>query len=481
VSPKELAMETQILGKKPRINYDKIHVSIIVFMSCQVLFLLTFSEPLSVIWGGDPLFAIYNDDIVSRTARIIMIYHSIATPFIVATTFWMMQYFDVREKWVPAMKMTLVPGAFLAGASGLIFAYTHLRFFHEVFYFGLFLVFLGGVIFMLASWPTPHKFPKNEDATEGTLFYGINLENYAMTILAFSVLVSIIYGALAAVENFTGTIWFLDRPNQDAYLAEEIVRVIFHDHPEEFIVSHLHIQLALTAAMITMIGYKVSEIKGKIYHVMLFAAPIGILTISYGAWVLNHYLIWVGAGIMILTTVALSVKGLQLISKTHLGEKHASASRWTRLKAIGTDSVGFALYFIYLYAQIVVTIAGISVGLSTRHKWRLHEWTNVEYDFNVGHWHLLSVLLATLVLLIAIKHFSEEGKLRTIAGWVIFVGGFTSFTAANFYMLRGITVEKELSMYVTFVGVWILCIGFALGIYIILKSYREKRQLLKEI
>ena len=90
VSPKEhveLAMETQVLGKKPRLNYDKIHVSILMFMSFQVLFLLTFSEPLSIIWGGDPLFAIYNDDIVSRTARIIMIYHSIATPFIVKAFF----------------------------------------------------------------------------------------------------------------------------------------------------------------------------------------------------------------------------------------------------------------------------------------------------------------------------------------------------------------------------------------------------------
>ena len=343
------------------------------------------------------------------------------------------------------------------------------------------LVILGGVIFMLATWPIPDKFPKKEDATEGSLFYGLNLENYSMTLLAFCVLVSIVYGALAAVENFTGTIWFLGRPNQDAYLAEEIVRVIMHDHPEEFIVSHLHIQLALTAAMVTMIGYKVSEIKGKIYHVMLFAAPIGILTISYGAWVLNHYLIWVGAGIMILTTIALSVNGLKLISKRHLGEKHASASRGTRLKALLSDPVSFALYFIYLYAQIVVTICGISVGLRTRYVFREHEYNDIEYDFNVGHWHLLSVLLATLILLIAIKHFTEKGRMRKIAGWVLFVGGMTSFTAANFYMLRGPSWGKLVPMYITFVGVWILCIGFAMGIYIVLKSYREKRQLLKEI
>ena len=476
----EAAMETQILGEIKRRNYDKIHIGLIVFMSLQVLFLLTFSEPLSILWGGEPLFDIYSDDIIARSARIIMIYHSIATPFIVAVTFWCLQYYEVRDKFIPAMKITLVPGSIIAGIGGLIFAYTRIRFYHEVFYFGLFLVFFGGVLFALATFPIPYKFPKTKDATEGSLFFGINLENYSMSLLAVCVLVSIVFGALAAIENFTNTIWLLPRPHQDAYFAEEIVRILIHDIPEEFIVSHLHIQLALTAAMVTMIGYKVSKIKGKIYHIMLFFCPVGIITISYGAWVLNHYLIWVGAGILILTTVALSINGLKEISKNHLGEKYASASRGTKLKAMTTDSVGFALYFIYLYAQIVVTICGISVGLRTRHIYRLHEYTNVEYDFNVGHWHLLSVLLATLILLLAIKHFKKEGLMQTIAGWVLFVGGLTTFTAANFYMLRGVETDKMLSMYITFVGVWILCIGFAMGIFVIIKAHRENLKLLKE-
>lgn len=476
----EAAMETQVLEEKKGHNYDKIHIGIIVFMSFQVLFLLTFSEPLSILWGGEPLFDIYSDDIMARSARIIMIYHSLATPFIVAVTFWCLQYFNVRDKLIPAMKITLVPGAIIVGISGLIFAYTRIRFYHEVFYFGLFLVFLGGVIFAIAAFPIPYKFPKTKDATKGSLFFGINLENYSLWLLAVCVLVSIVFGALAAIENFTNTIWLLDRPHQDAYFAEEIVRILIHDIPEEFIVSHLHIQLALSAAMITMIGYKISKIKGRIYHIMLFFCPVGIITISYGAWVLNHYLIWVGAAILILTTVALSINGLKEISKDYLGEKYTSASRGTRLKAIFTDSVGFALYFIYLYAQIVVTICGISVGLRTRYIYRQHEYTNVEYDFNVGHWHLLSVLLATLILLIAIKHFKKEGLMRKITGWVLFVGGLTTFTAANFYMLRGIEADKMLAMYITFVGVWILCIGFAMGIIVIVKAHRENLKLLKE-
>ncbi len=488
VSPNESIespMETQVLKEEKRYNFDKIHISLIILLSCQVLFLLTFSEPLSFIWGGDPLFNIYDDAIMGRSARLVLIYHSIATPFVAETTFWCLEYFEVREKYIPSMKVTIVSGSFVSGICGLIFAYTRIRVFHELFIFGLFLVFFGGVLFIVASWPVPNKFPDPEKATEGALFYGLDLENYSMVLLAFCVLVSVAYGALAGMEVFTNSIWGLERLNQDAFLAEEVVKIIHHDYPEEFIVSHLHIQLSLTAAMITMIGYKISKIKGKVYQIMLFLCPIGILCISYGAWVLNHYLIWVGAGILILCTIALSVNGLIEISKDYLGEKYESASFGTKLKGMLGDPVLFNLYWIYLYAQIVVTICGIIVGLQTREIYRLHEWFDVEYDFNVGHWHVLAVLLAELLILIIINHFHrEKSKLKTISAWLLGIGGTWAFTAANAYMMRSPfdVVEDGLhpTMIWTFVGVWIMILGFVLGIFIVFRSYIKKRKLMKE-
>nr|QEE15301.1 hypothetical protein DSAG12_01126 [Candidatus Prometheoarchaeum syntrophicum] len=477
----ELTMETHEKEEKSKFNYNKIHISLIILLVCEVLFLLTFSEPMSFIWGGEPLFDIYNDDLMGRSARIVMIYHSIATPFVAATTFWCFEFFEIREKYVPSLKVTLVTGSFISGICGLLFAYTRIRFLHEFFYFGLFLVFLGGVIFIIAAWPVPNKFPDPKEATDGALFYGLDLENYSMVLLAFCVLVSIVYGALAAMEVFTNSIWVLNRPNQDAFFAEEVVKVLIHDHPEEFIVSHLHIQLSLTGAMITMMGYKISKIKGTIYHIMLFLCPIGIITISYGAWVLNHYLIWVGAGILILCTIALSINGLMEISKEHLGENYTATSLGNKIKGMFADPARFALYWIYLYAQIVVTICGISVGLRTRHIFRTHEYVDVEYDFNVGHWHVLAVLLAVLVILIAIKHFQPETtRSSSIAAWLLSIGGTWAFTFANAYMMRKPTTDKMPTMILTFVGVWIMILGFIFAIYVILHAHRHDLKLLKE-
>jgi len=483
VNPIEQAMVTQDFKERPKHRYSKIHVFIIVFMAIQVLFLLTFSEPLSILWGGHPLFAIYNDNVIDRSARLIMIYHSLANPFVVANTFWIMEYYDTRDKFIPWLKWTMVPGAFFSGICGLVFAYTRWRFFHELFYIGLFLIFIGGVLFIAAVFPIPGKFPDPKKATKGSLLFGLNLENYSLVILAFCVLVSTIYAALAAIENFTGGIGeflsqFALNREPDAFLAEEVVKILHHDWVEEFIVSHLHIQLALSSAMVVMIGYKTSGIQGWVYSIILWINPVGLITISYGAWVLNHYLIWVGAGLLIINTTLMAIQGWIKTSKDHyeaLGDEYKKLSARKRIRGIFSDSVKFSLYFIYLYAQIVVTICGILVGLKTREVYRLHEWMQVEYDFNVGHWHLLAVLIATLLLLSAIDHFQRrKGILRSVAGWFLGIGGFIAFSGANWYMLRNPLANKYIPMYITFVGVWILIIGFAFGIINILISYRRR-------
>ncbi len=481
-APIEMAMETQDFKEKKKHKYSKIHIAMIVFIACQVLFLLTFSEPFNWVWGGSPIFQLYNDDVINRSARIIMIYHSLANPFVVANTFWIMEYYEIREKFVPILKWTLVPGSLLSGLCGLVFAYTRWRFFHEMFYVGLFLIFVGGVLFIIAAFPIPGKFPDPKKATKGSLLFGLNLENYSLVILAFCVLVSTIYAGLAAMENFTGAIGellnnYLNR-EPDAFLAEEVVKILHHDWVEEFIVSHLHIQLALSSAMVVMIGYKTSRIQGKLYSIILWVNPVGMITISYGAWVLNHYLIWVGAGLLILNTTAMAIQGWINISRDHYGDEYKNLKAGKRIGGIFKDSVKFSLYFIYLYAQIVVTICGIIVGLKTREVYRSHEYVQVEYDFNVGHWHLLAVLIASLLLMSAIDHFKHtKGLLRTLSGWFLGIGGFIAYTGANWYMMRDPAVSKFPSMYTTFAGVWVLTIGFALGIIVVIQGYLKRRRM----
>ena len=232
----EVSMETQTIKKERKATYRKIHFSFIIFMLVQVLFYFTFSEPFTAVFGIESIIPRPPDDVISRTARIVMIYHSLSVPFVVANTFWILEYYQIREKWVPTLKTLLIPGGYMAGTFGMLFAYTRIRIFHELFYFGLFLVFLGGIVFIISAFPIPGKFPDPKSDRKGANILGMNWEHVNLIILAVCVLISSLYGAFSALENFTGTIWDLGRPTE-AFLPEAIVRHSHHDIAERLFLT----------------------------------------------------------------------------------------------------------------------------------------------------------------------------------------------------------------------------------------------------
>ncbi|MHA2281431.1 MAG: hypothetical protein ACXAC5_11305 [Promethearchaeota archaeon] len=477
----EISMETQEIKKEEKANYRTIHFALIAFVFFQVLFYFTFSEPLTLLFEGHYLFPII-DDSISRTARFVMIYHSLAVPFLVANTFWIMEYYEIRSKYIPTLKILLLSGAFMVGIAGMLFGFTYIRLFHEIFYFGLFLVFLGGIIFVIAAFPIPGKFPNEENSIRGSHANRLSLEHMNLVILAICVMVSTIMGAIAALENFTGTIWGLDR-EPAAFLAEAIIRHHHHDVVEDFVVSHLHIQLAQSAAMVLMVGYRTSRISGKPYKGVLLANAIGVIVISYGSWVLNHYVIWVGAGILILCTITMGGFGWKNIARDSLGERYTSSPLVKKLKGMIKDPIKFTYYFLFVMSHLFVTITGIIVGLQVDEFYRIPGTLELEYDFNVGHWHVLSVLIANILVLKAIDYYNVKGLQRKIGGWVFFIGSVLAFGGADIYMLRPLPAENIQPGYtIMIIGVWFLFVAFVWAVIAIsrqlLKDRKEKKLLL---
>lgn len=476
----EISMETQEIKEVDKKNYKMIHYTLIVFVFLQVLFYFTFSEPLTIFLEGHFIFPIVTDAI-SRSARFIMIYHSLAVPFLVANTFWIMEYFEVRQKYIPTLKILFLAGAFMVGIAGMLFGFTYIRLFHEIFYFGLFLVFLGGIIFVIAAFPIPGKFPREENAVEGSHANGLSLENMNLVILAICVMVSTIMGAIAALENFTGTVFPLEimihgKREPVAFLAEAIIRHPHHDVVEDFVVSHLHIQLAQSAGMVLMVGYKTSKMSGKAYKGVLIANAIGVIVISYGSWVLNHYTIWIGAGILILCTIMLGAAGVKNIAKQKLGERYKSSKTGKKIKAMLANPILFNYYFLFIMSHIFVTITGIIVGLQVDEFYRIPGTVELEYDFNVGHWHVLSVLIANILMCKAIDYYGVKGLQRRIGGWVFFIGGVLAFGGADLYMLRRTDLAIHPWYAIMLIGVWLLFIAFVWGVIAITKRLLDDRK-----
>jgi len=472
----ESSMETQEMKTEPQTSFKKIHYVLFIFVFIQVLWYMTFSEPLTVLIGGEPIWPFFlNDDVISRTARLVMIYHSLAIPFFVANVFWILEHYEIRPKLLPTLKVLLVPSAFIVGINGMFFAYTRIRLFHELFTFGLLLVFIGGIVFIISAWPVKGRFPKHNP--RGSTFRGLNLEYFNLVVLAICIMVSAIYGALAAIENFTSTIWGLNR-DPIAFLAEAIIRrgITFgghHDIVEDMIVGHLHIQLAQSAAMVMLVAFRTSKMRGRIFTYILLFTPIGVITLSYGAWVLNHYIIWVGAGLLILATLIMSVIGLKNVIRDKLGDDYQDASRGKKLKALFKEPVKMSYYYLLMIAQLLV-FPQIYVGLTTDEYYRLHAMTTLEYNFNVAHWHQLAVMISVALMVHAIDFFQVKGRLKQILGWIFFIGFNLTFPFAMIHMVRPLELENFAGFRtIVFIGVWFLLVGFVIGLYALGKNLKS--------
>jgi hypothetical protein len=225
-----------------------------------------------------------------------------------------------------------------------------------------------------------------------------------------------------------------------------------------------------------MVAYRTSKMSGKPYTGVLIANAIGVIVISYGSWVLNHYTIWVGAGILILCTIALGGFGLKRIIRDKLGERYNSSTRGEKIKAMLSNPILFNYYFLFLMSHIFVTITGIIVGLQVDTFYRIPGTVELEYDFNVGHWHVLSVLIANILMCKAIDYYDVKGLQRKIGGWVFFIGGVLAFGGADLYMLRPYDTATQPWYTIMLVGVWILFIAFVWGVIAIAKRLLEDRR-----
>ncbi|MHA2270738.1 MAG: hypothetical protein ACXACI_02680 [Candidatus Hodarchaeales archaeon] len=442
---------------------------LILFEFGIVLFLSSFSEPVVEVFGNpilDPIWKIDLDE-SDRAARIIMLYHAMAVPFITAVVLFVLEFCEVRESYVSRIKWALIPGTFLTAISGIIFAYILDDWTaHGLFIFGLSLSFYGGVLLLLGTFPTKN-FPEFADKEGRPLLWGIDLEQLNLMLVIACLLTSTIIGGWAAAYFGRGL---------EAFLAEDVVREESHNIYERAIVSHLHIMVALLAAAVMIVVFRYSEMKGRWYFIAMLLTTPGMLIMSVGAWLVipeqthdfAHRIINVGAGFLLAAALILALHGWSKTSKEILGEDYDAASWTQRAIAALKDPVKFGMYFQFVWVNLVVTIPGIYVAINLD-TYRSDGYEEVERAFNTGHWHVLATLTAIVVLFLAIDCFSIKGNFRQAIGWLLLAGSIIGFGFTVFYMLRDPDMDKMLSFYLIdagvaliFAGVAILCLALLL-------------------
>ncbi len=451
-------------------SYRGLIALIILFELAIIVFLSTFSKPVVEIFGK-PLIPVDLDNSPrTRAGRIIMLYHSLAVPFLAAVSYFVLDWYEIRGTLEIQAKWAITIGALLTGFFGMVYGYSPIdsQVPHGVFIFGLSLSFYGAILLLIGIWPSTTFPTKKKDAPYWRQY---NLEYFSMSLTILAILISSIIGAW--VGSNIGT-------NFEVVLAEDVVRAPGGNvgySLKEMVVSHLHIMVALLAAAVLLLTLKYSGMKGKLLKVCHILYNIGVVIISIGAWLVitpwekAHVVINVGAMFLLLVGMITAIYGIVNISRRKLGVSYDSSPLLSKIMAVFKDPVDFTLYFQLIWVNVTSTFPGVYVAIHLE-KFRTDEYTEIERTFNTGHWHVISTICAIMVLMLAVKYLDIKGKIHDFIGWSSLIGSILGFGFATLYMLRS-PDDKGLTLFLLIdIGVMFMFMATGIfGIYYLIKHF----------
>ena len=218
---------------------------------------------------------------------------------------------------------------------------------------------------------------------------------------------------------------------------------------EYSVIGHLHIMLALIAIMITLIIGRWLNFKGILHKVAMPLMILGTIVLNLGVWgvvtplePIAHMIIYVGATPSMFAALLLLIwswdklirEGTVGIQKPTIGQK---------LRALIHDPLRFGPTWQMLFMNF--TTSGIGIFMAVRLDEIFRVWPAREERIELtGHWHVLSAIIATIILMYYGDMIGLKGKIRQWYGWLIIVLSDIAFAAVTiFEMKRLFMTEAE--------------------------------------
>lgn len=384
-------------------------------------------------------------DEAGRVGRIVMLYHSLAVPFVAALVYLILDAIPFDERIPRQVRPAITAGYLLTSIGGLSFAYLKAGWIaHGVFLVGLSLTFYAGVVLWwgLSPWRAVRSEPRSDS--------GVALR-WAFWLTALYTLLSAIIGG--AVGSYFGN-------GFTAFLAEDVLRSE-HDLFQRAIIAHLHIMLTLIdVALLLLIARRVG-LAGRAYRVAMPLVITGTTITAFATWSVMvvegvaHKIINVGAVVLLAGAAVVALYGMRGLIREQPGRP-----AW---RALLSDPVRFGMLFHLLFVNLVVTVPGVWVAMSLESV-RAGDpaW---ERAFAVGHWHVLATLSAAVGFLLVVDRLGAREWLRQTVGWGVVAGSALAFLAVQFYMFRQpgtaparpvlLAIDAGIAFFLLALGLWI--------------------------
>ncbi len=403
-----------------------------------------------------------------REGRIIILYHSIAMAIVAIETYMVTSLLKMKPFFKTAINATITAGYILTMIFGLSFAYFgHNWAFHGLYIFGLSLIFFAGVLLVIALWPwnKEYKFsplPEGRGAGgEGEYSRtkkGLSLERVAFFATALTTVISALFGAIPG--SFFGN-------GFESFLAENIIRLPEKTTMEYSIIGHLHIMLALIGIMLTLIIGRWLNFKGIWHKIAMPLMILGTIVLNLGVWgvvtplePVAHMVIYVGATPSMLAALFLLIwswgklmrEGTANLTKPTFGKK---------ISALLRDPLKFGPTWQMLFMNF--TTSGIGIFMAIRLDEIFRVWPAREERIELtGHWHVLSAIIATIILLYYGDMINLKGKIRQWYGWSLIVLSDLAFAAVTIFEMKRLFISEAVQQPLVNLLMYLMDFGLAM-------------------
>jgi hypothetical protein len=373
-----------------------------------------------------------------REGRIIILYHSIAMAIVAIETYMITSLVRMKEFYKAAIRVLITVGYLLAMVFGMGFAYWgHNWALHGLYITGLSLIFFAGVLLTIGLWPWSKKY-RQPDKTYATMKGGVDLERTAFFATALTTVLSALFGAVPGSYFGNGF---------EAFLAENVIRQVDKTSMEFAIIGHLHIMLALIAVMITLIVGRWMDFKGILQKIAMPLMILGTIVLNLGVWgvvtplePVAHMIIYVGATPAMLGALMLVIFAWDKLIRSGTAGIH-KPNGWQKLKALLRDPLRFGPFWQMVFMNF--TVSGIGIFYAVRLDEVFRIWPAREERIELtGHWHVLSAIIATIILLYYGDMIGLKGKVRKLFGWGIIILSDLAFASVTIFETKRLFVSQ---------------------------------------
>lgn len=399
------------------------------------------SGPMAEFGVRELVIRTFGMDIVEaeREGRIILLYHAIAMAVVAIEVYIITNMVPMKTHQQTNINAIITFGYIFSLIFGLLFGYFgHNFIFHGLYIFGLSLMFFGGIQLAIALWPWKKEYHISNTEYAHTR-NGVDLERVAFFTMAIATLGSALFGAI------TGSYW---GNGHETFLAEDLIREPSKTLLQKSIIGHLHIMLTLIAIGITLIVGRWQDFKGPLHKIAMPMMILGTIIISLGAWSVvlvewAHTIIYGGSVLVMLAALFFVIFSWRQLIKTGLERRGITKARFSqKLSTLLNDPLKFGVGWQMVFMNFTVSGVGIFMAVKLDEIFRV--WPHREERIVLtGHWHILSAIIATIILLYYADLAGLKGRLRKIFGWSVIIFSDLAFASATIFSMKRIFTSES--------------------------------------